>query len=78
MQDFKKPAMAIDLFSANRRVNAVSWYENEGAVNFTRRIVDDDSIQVHTVLGVDLDGDIDLLSASRDAFEVALQTGLIK
>ena len=68
----------MDMFSANRRENTVAWYRNDGAelgsgVVFTKQVVDDDAIEVRTVVAVDLDrdGDVDGLAASVDDDTVA-------
>jgi hypothetical protein len=56
--------------------DTVAWHENDGRGNFSKHIVDNAAAGAYGVFDIDMDfdGDIDLLSASRDAFEVALHT----
>ncbi|MCK4776387.1 MAG: hypothetical protein KAT30_16440, partial [Candidatus Krumholzibacteria bacterium] len=53
-----------------------SWYENDGAGGFTKRTIDDEADGCYGLFTIDMenDGDIDVLSARRDANDVVLHT----
>ena len=46
----------------------IAWYENDGAQNFTQRVIPTSAEYGHSVFAIDIDGDgdIDILSASGD------------
>lgn len=49
----------LDLFAANRYVEGY-WYENDGAGNFTRHLVDNAIEERNNVIAADFDGDGDI------------------
>ena len=65
----------IDVISASYMDDKIAWYENDGASppNFTERVISTTADFVFGVFAVDLngDGDIDVLSASRDDDKIA-------
>lgn len=64
-----------DIAYASEEPGEVGWYENNGAAppQFTQRIVEGnaDHVKYITVVDLDLDGDLDLMSASTDDDTVA-------
>ena len=64
----------VDVLSASRDDNAVSWHRNRGDGLFdSRRIISTDLFVAMSVFAADLDGDgdLDVLSASRDDDKIA-------
>ncbi len=63
----------IDIFTASPADNTVAWYENDGNLNYTKRIVSDQRQQPRSVYVADMDGDgdLDVLSASQADNSVA-------
>ena len=65
----------LDIFSTSLLDNKIAWYENvDGFGNFgTQQIISLAALKVNdvTVADIDLDGDLDVLSASRDDNKIA-------
>ncbi|MEZ4560170.1 MAG: hypothetical protein R2854_27635 [Caldilineaceae bacterium] len=66
----------VDALSTAVATDEVAWYHNDGTGVFTHEILDDDLDGAYGVFttDIDLDGDVDILSAGRDSFEVVLYT----
>ncbi len=60
----------IDVLSASALDNKIAWYENDGGSppTFSERVISTGAAGAHSVFATDVDGDgdIDVLSASRD------------
>ena len=58
----------MDLMSASRFDDKISWYENNGNQNFTEHILTTNANHAHSVLASDLnsDGLMDIIGCSRD------------
>ena len=58
----------IDLMSASRFDDKISWYENNGSQNFTEHILTTNANHAHSVLASDLnsDGLMDIIGCSRE------------
>ena len=65
----------IDAIATSANNDEVVWYENDGTGGMTRRVVDSDADAAYGAwtLDTDLDGDVDILTASRDDATVAIQ-----
>jgi hypothetical protein len=50
----------LDILAATWGANPVSWFENDGAESFTRRVIDAGSWNAQAVVTVDMDADGDL------------------
>ena len=65
----------IDVLSASRQDNKIAWYESNGGSppSFTERVISTNALGARSVYAkdVDGDGDMDVLSASRDDAKVA-------
>ncbi len=58
----------LDLMSASRSGDEITWYENDGNQDFTTHIVSTDADGARSVFAADVDndGDLDILSASEN------------
>jgi hypothetical protein len=56
--------------------NTVAWHENDGGGNFTKHVIDDQAVGAYGVAAVDMDrdGDLDVLAALKNAFDVVIYT----
>lgn len=65
----------IDIFAAIEGSNTIAWYENNGerTPSFTEHIVAQNTLVAHGIYAADVDGDgdLDIISASRDDGKVA-------
>jgi hypothetical protein len=63
----------IDVVSAGSLNDTLAWYENDGAENFTRRVISNtvNGVLSIAVADMDRDGDLDVLSASYLDYKVA-------
>jgi hypothetical protein len=65
----------IDIFAAIEGTNTIAWYENNGAPlpEFSERVIVSNTLIAHGIHAADLDndGDLDILSASRDDGKLA-------
>jgi hypothetical protein len=65
----------VDLFAAIEGTNSITWYENTGSKpsEFIERVIVNNTVVAHGVYAADLDhdGDLDVLSASREDGKVA-------
>jgi len=66
----------VDAVAASVSDDTVAWYENDGTGTFTGHLVDTGADGAYGLFSVDinLDGLLDILSASRDARELAIHT----
>ncbi len=57
----------MDMLSASYTDNTIAWYENDGAENFTERVISTGASGAYSVTTADVDGDgdMDVLSASQ-------------
>ena len=57
----------LDALSAAYSDREIAWHENDGAQNFTTRLVSSAALGAESVIAVDLDldGDLDAVSTSR-------------
>ena len=58
----------MDILSASRLDDKISWYENNGNEEFTEHILTTNANHAHSVLAVDMNNDskMDVLACSRD------------
>ncbi|MGQ0503167.1 MAG: FG-GAP-like repeat-containing protein [Panacagrimonas sp.] len=63
----------VDVLSASGGDNRIAWYENDGALNYTPRVISANAAGASAVTARDLDGDgdLDVLSASTDDGRIA-------
>jgi hypothetical protein len=62
----------MDILAAASNADAITWWENDGAENFTERIITGSFDGARSVFAIDLDkdGDIDVLGAGYDADDI--------
>ncbi len=63
----------VDVVGAANTANAVGWWENDGAQNFTEHIIDADFGSAFSIYAIDMDGDgdTDVVGAADFAFEIS-------